>query len=224
MIEELLAKQYIRKRLQAESDMIDILDVRVKEAIVKILAVLKKYNIKPKDIHHIPNNTARKEIDDIIKWLIDTLFDDVQTIAIEADTSQKDYITAFITMPIAGLTVYSRIEAWAKSIYEWFASLYAHGLKATPNVLPHKTGSVYGMGRLLRHTIARAWMEAKKQKAMDNDAVFFSTHRGSSYPCAVCDDEQAKGLQPISQFSLPLHNNCCCYATFYNKDKQPINI
>lgn len=224
MIEEIRAKEYLQQRLSAERNMSKVIVSRFKEAIRRILAIFDRYDIEPKEALVLPLQ-AEREIEAVIKWLTKTLHTDVEELCFAADKKQKDHIVAFVNKAIIGMTLASRIKKWAEGYVGWVRAMYAKGLlHDVPPALPMKSGSQYGMDRLLRHTIARAWMEAKKQKAMDNDAVFFSTHRGSSYPCAVCDDEQAKGLQPISQFSLPLHNNCCCYATFYNKDKQPINI
>ena len=43
-----------------------------------------------------------------------------------------------------------------------------------------------------------------------NGAIGYMVYRGSSYPCAICDDNAR--FHPITEISLPVHSRCCCYA------------
>jgi len=216
------AKQFLIKRLNAEQRMSSLLEEELLLSAEKIVDIAHKYNIPIGRLSSTNDPIVQEEIEKVIQELIEALYEDVEELCIKADKEQRQYIIAFITTSVFGMTLLSRIDKWARDFSVWARLMYDKGYFDKSVRIPMKIGANYGMDRLLRHTIARAWMESKKHNAIDSGARYFSTHRGSSYPCTICDDEQAKGIQPISAFSLPLHNNCCCYAIFYDENKQPL--
>lgn len=72
--------------------------------------------------------------------------------------------------------------------------------------------------RNARQMVAVAWGIAEQQYGKESGAIGFTVHRGSSYPCAVCDDETAY-VHHFGDPFPPFHNNCVCLIKFiYNKD------
>ena len=43
-------------------------------------------------------------------------------------------------------------------------------------------------------------------------AIGYRVHRGSTYDCPDCDAE-CVGIHPLTEMVIPVHPNCCCYAT-----------
>ncbi len=68
--------------------------------------------------------------------------------------------------------------------------------------------------------ISLAWGRAEREYGEENGAAGFIVHRGSSYPCAVCDDEVAKGVQSLENTGSlpPFHPRCCCFIEFVFKE------
>lgn len=83
-------------------------------------------------------------------------------------------------------------------------------------------GMSYGVGRsnsaynlittLSRNGIALAWMWWYGEQALRNGATGFYSFRGSSYPCALCDD--MAGFHPIQDYKYQWHIKCRCYFVF----------
>lgn len=84
-------------------------------------------------------------------------------------------------------------------------------------------GISYGVGKsnsaytlitsLSRNEIASAWMWWYGEKAIKEGATGFYSYRGSSYPCAICNDN-AGIYHPISEYHGHYHPRCCCYFVF----------
>ena len=74
--------------------------------------------------------------------------------------------------------------------------------------------------RNARGIISLAWSAAERQYGEENGAVGFVVRRGSSYPCEVCNDEVAKGVQLLEGTGSlpPFHTRCCCYIEFVFKE------
>lgn len=67
---------------------------------------------------------------------------------------------------------------------------------------------------LLRNTVASTWMYAYGQQAQENGATGFYSYRGSTYPCALCDD--MVGYHSIEDYQGLWHPNCRCFFIFVN--------
>lgn len=68
------------------------------------------------------------------------------------------------------------------------------------------------LNTLTRNAIGFAWMNMYGINAYNNGAVGFYSFRGSSYPCAMCDD--AVGFHPIQEYQGQWHLNCRCFFVF----------
>lgn len=64
--------------------------------------------------------------------------------------------------------------------------------------------------------ISLSWGKAEQQYGKENGATGFRVYRGSSYPCAICDDECAY-VHSFSDPYPPFHINCVCYTRFIYK-------
>lgn len=76
----------------------------------------------------------------------------------------------------------------------------------------HATSSRNMLNILSRNIVAAAWMYIYGQVAKSKGAIGFYSFRGSSYPCAHCDD--MVGYHPIEEYKGYWHPNCRCYFVF----------
>ena len=86
-----------------------------------------------------------------------------------------------------------------------------------------QTGGIsYGVGKsnsarnslktLTRFTIGAAWMYFWGLSGSRSGAKGFYSYRGSSYPCAYCDD--MVGYHPMEEYQEQWHVNCMCFFVF----------
>ena len=64
-----------------------------------------------------------------------------------------------------------------------------------------------------------AWGRAEQEYGEKNGAIGFRVFRGSSYPCAICDDECAY-VHKVGEMVVPVHANCRCYIVFIYENEQ----
>lgn len=87
--------------------------------------------------------------------------------------------------------------------------------------MPHRGRGIYQASyeniiRNAQNTVNLAWGVQEREYGKENGAVGYMVHRGSSYPCAICDDEVG-WIHPMDDMVVPLHCSCRCYVTFvYN--------
>lgn len=75
------------------------------------------------------------------------------------------------------------------------------------------------IARNSRVIIALTYGNALKAYGKKKKAVGFKVKRGSSYLCAICDEE-ASYIHTMKDQLPPYHINCCCYVEFiYSKKK-----
>lgn len=76
----------------------------------------------------------------------------------------------------------------------------------------HTNSALTGIEDLTRWIIASGWMASRDKKMIKSGAIGFMSYRGSSYPCAQCDDETTY----VHQFGVdphpPYHNHCKCFT------------
>ena len=61
--------------------------------------------------------------------------------------------------------------------------------------------------------IALAWGQAEQEYGHGIGAVGYFVHRGSSFPCPVCDD-LCGYVHSIDTMVIPAHPNCVCRVEF----------
>ncbi len=77
------------------------------------------------------------------------------------------------------------------------------------------------IARNARAMVSMAWGRAEQQYGREEGATGFRVFRGSSYPCAACDDETVY-VHKFGDPFPPFHLNCRCYVKFIynNKDEE----
>lgn len=70
--------------------------------------------------------------------------------------------------------------------------------------------TINSLVRLGEGTANYSYGFADEEYMRRNGAVGYDVYRGSSYPCAACDD--VVGFHPIGSYVLPVHPACMCYA------------
>lgn len=71
--------------------------------------------------------------------------------------------------------------------------------------------------RNAKQVIAIAWGKAERQYGIQSGATAFEVHRGSTYPCPICDDQCAY-IHTFRDPLPPFHVSCVCWVKFiYNK-------
>ena len=69
-------------------------------------------------------------------------------------------------------------------------------------------------------TARMAWSRSQYEEAKAENKAGYFCFRGSTYPCAPCDDV-CRVFHPIEEgMVLPVHGHCCCYAVFVNTINQ----
>lgn len=73
--------------------------------------------------------------------------------------------------------------------------------------------------RNAKATIALAWGQAEREYGERGNAIGFRVFRGSSYPCATCDDECAY-IHKMDDPMPPFHVSCVCRVEFIYEEKK----
>lgn len=72
--------------------------------------------------------------------------------------------------------------------------------------------SIEGMTITGQTAIAEAYQAGVLSGFTRMGAIGYKVHRGSNYPCDICD-EACIGIHPIGEQVLPVHPRCMCYST-----------
>lgn len=117
----------------------------------------------------------------------------------------------------AGLLLGIGKSALAKSIGDNLRQPYANpmlkdGIEAPLTYGRGRSNSMYNaISGLTKYGIESAWMQHWELKTKSDGAIGWLVQRGSSYPCAQCDENC--GFHSIDEgTNLPQHLSCCCYA------------
>lgn len=91
---------------------------------------------------------------------------------------------------------------------------------ATPSYGSGIFHSAYqNLARNARAMVSMAWGRAEQEYGQDKGATGFKVLRGSSYPCAACDDETMY-IHKFGDPFPPFHLNCQCYIKFIYNNKE----
>ena len=89
---------------------------------------------------------------------------------------------------------------------------------ATPSYGKGKFHAAYAnVVRNAVQMVSLAWGKAEQQWGEESGAIGFRVFRGSSYPCAVCDDE-CSYLHRFGDPYPPFHVSCVCFTMFVYSD------
>ena len=226
------AKEYIRKRLDAELAMEHYLDRQLLKAAREIVSLAYSYNIPPTQFSFDYDMVLSFKVSQIIAKL-KTLIEEYDImLALSTPKMEEETLTEHIFREIDGITYSQRLNTYTNKFKSELESFISAGLIAglsssgltneikktykhpkQGSIISDKVKGFSSYSRLLllaRHTIADAWMYADGEWMRKNGAVGYMVYRGSSYPCSVCD--MTVGYHPINDYVLPVHPNCMCYA------------
>lgn len=119
---------------------------------------------------------------------------------------------------LSGKKVTDAILAAYKSPYESGLMSEAEKTKKGAVDVPSYGRGIYhsayqNIVRNAQGVISIAWSRERKNKARRDGAIGFYVHRGSSYPCSICDD-QVGWLHKMDDDAPPFHVNCICVVEF----------
>ena len=66
-------------------------------------------------------------------------------------------------------------------------------------------------------TARMAWSHIQYEEKKEEGKAGYFCFRGSTYPCAACDDVCSVFHTMDEGMVLPVHGHCCCYAVFVNE-------
>lgn len=130
----------------------------------------------------------------------------------QAITKAKTYIHSIYTMPEVQ-RAFKRAES--------FAATYIRSrgvVKGNVGLSNNGSTNVTNMAKI---TLQMAWMRSQVMDYEEQGVVGIYVLRGSSWPCAPCDDNC--GFHPIKDAFgvLPVHPSCCCFAVpIYAKEQK----
>ena len=123
------AKAYLRDRLSAEQSMDYNLSLVFREAAERIVGVCYSYGVSPQPFRFDAYlRVAQREIDDVIQWLIDTIEDYFQTLAIADHKEDEDEILPLIFGVSYGATFNERLSDYANKYKHELELLIGAGL------------------------------------------------------------------------------------------------
>lgn len=139
-------------------------------------------------------------------------------------TYMRYFFDDVIKILIAGRRQKMRQKDIEAAVVSQWKAPYANGLIDRAN---HKGANIeipyYGHGfyrsaygnivRNAQGTISIAWGREQKNFAKRNGAVGFRIHRGSSFPCPICE-EAAAVTHKMTDVAPPLHARCVCYVEY----------
>lgn len=123
----------------------------------------------------------------------------------------------------------------AKTVQSQYKDPYSNGVidqanrKGANIQVPSYGHGIYhsAYGNIVRNaqgTISIAWQKEIDNYAKRNGAIFFIPHRGSSYPCPLCDSH-AERVHKVGDKDDPppvYHSRCRCWVTYLNSEGQEI--
>lgn len=126
------AKDYIRKRLEAERSMERNLRSAMLRAAEKIISISRKYGIPPRMFRFSQDKNLKREVEAVIADLRATIEDYTYTLAVATHNDKEDEILAYITRDSYGKTFSERNAIYANRYkYELESAIAASMLVGT---------------------------------------------------------------------------------------------
>lgn len=163
-------------------------------------ADILKTKIGGKDFYLRNSSYCRYFADDIVKMIVaaSSLGYDSSKILSAIRTGYKTPFAASVITKAKKENIATDIPSYGSGIYH---SAYQN------------------IARNAKVIISLAYGKAVEQYGEKNKAVGFRVKRGSSYLCAVCDNE-ASYIHKMKDPFPPYHVNCCCFVNFIYDKKE----
>lgn len=205
------AKDFLRTRIKAEKSATHNIEKVLIKAYADFLALCRKYGIKIEDLNKTRNIRFLKDVDELIARVKDSIYSVIEDLSLYANEDDKEHLYMFINKNVYGNTLKTRINNHVDTFHKEMVLAASMGVLAINKGIVSK-GAGHSLDVLARNTIAASYMEEWKQ--MHPHANGFFSFRGSSYPCAICDD--MVGYHPMSEYPTyaSWHVNCMCFIVF----------
>lgn len=123
------AKEYIRRRLDAERSMVYNLEKAMKRAAEKIVEICYSANISPQNFHYSDLSIRdQNKVDEVIKELQEEVGDYYETLAIADHEEDRYYLLPIICGEDRGLTFEERLEDYCNKYKNELMLLIGAGL------------------------------------------------------------------------------------------------
>ena len=123
------AKAYLRQRLDAERSMSANLEIIMREAAERIVNICYAVNVKPQDFRYVDLPLrVQWDIDEVIRWLRETIDDYFQILAVADHEENKDVILPFILGENHGSTFDERLTDYCDKYKDELMLLIGAGL------------------------------------------------------------------------------------------------
>lgn len=158
-----------------------------------------------------------------------------KTFAERSHTYIQYFLNDVVKLIIAGRKLKMKQTAIESSVKSQFKDPYTNSIidkanRKNANIqVPSYGRGIYhsAYGNIVRNaqgTIAIAWSREQYNYANRNGAVFFIPHRGSSYPCPLCDSH-ADRIHKMNDKNDPppiYHARCVCWVTYLDEQGNEI--
>lgn len=158
-----------------------------------------------------------------------------KTFVERSHTYMQYFLNDVVKVIIAGKKLKMKQSAIESTVKSQFKDPYTNGIVDQANrkganiQVPTYGRGIYhsAYGNIVRNaqgTISIAWSKEQYNYANRNGAVGFIPHRGSSYPCPICDSH-AERVHKMNDKNDPppiYHVNCVCWVTFVNAQGEEI--
>jgi hypothetical protein len=201
------AKAFILQRIEAELTASRYAADAIGRAVREIIALARRYSVPTSSFRFADNRKLNREVNAIISRLRQLLYEYTQSVAATADQEDKEAVIAHINTTLYGKTLTQRITEHTETLKNETQTAIANGIAYNPT-----SSARNAIDRLLRNTVAIAYMYAYGLSATRRGAIGFISMRGSSYPCQTCDDNV--GYHDIAEYNYAWHVNCRCIFIF----------
>lgn len=158
-----------------------------------------------------------------------------KTFSERSHTYMQYFFNDVIKMIVAGKKLRMKQADIEKTMRRQFSDPYTNGIidqanrKGANIQIPYYGHGFYksAYGNIVRNaqgTVSIAWQKEEQNYAKRNGAKFFIPHRGSSYPCPLCDSH-AERVHRVGDKDDPppvYHSRCCCWVTYLDAEGQKI--
>lgn len=193
----------------------------IEEAVKEIVDIYVTYGFIYGGRLELTANGERRRQEAVVR-LIERLEDTICAYveAVEGDEEEREALILWLRGENQGATLHQRLQRRVRGLTDHLSSIIEGDALDNGGIIPSDiavaAGGIVGfkgIRRLVETEVTRGWQ--RKWGRDHRDAMFVHVFRGSSYPCAICDDVVALGWQLVGSATIPpIHPNCKCYAVY----------
>jgi len=221
------AKNYIRKRLEAQQYTEEGVERSFDKAAEEIAMIVAKYKNRGSVLRFTGSSAMAKEIQAVIDRLIRDIESYIwnNSTPEEATDEENDNIVAFLHEPYHDATFNERRDLYRKNYLKSlgdieFDDMEIDAVEFEDAIKESSSKWVHRMLLLAATTVGLGWMKyylEKESKRVvsgeETSAIGFWVYPGSSNPCSYCESMFGR-LHPMDDPMPIYHPNCRCYIVF----------